>query len=47
LYVEETGRYKFYLAAFPYVSDSGNFKTLESQFADENNKTRFKEIFSH
>jgi hypothetical protein len=42
LFTTEEERYKFYVAAYPYVLDIENFGTLESQLADSYYITRFK-----
>ena len=46
LFIAEEERYKFFVAAFPYVTDSNNFKTLEDQLSDNYYKTRFNVMFS-
>lgn len=42
LFVNEEGRYKFYVAAYPYVSDLSNFSSLEEQLRENYFITRFK-----
>lgn len=47
LFITEEEKYKFYVAAFPFVSDTHNYRTLEDQLTDNYYKTRFKAMFSH
>jgi len=47
LFITEEERYEFYVAAFPYVLDAGNFGKLESQLADSYYITRFKAMLNH
>jgi hypothetical protein len=47
LFITEEEKYKFYVAAFPFVSDKHNFGTLEDQLADNYYKSRFKAMLSH
>jgi len=47
LYITEDERYKFYVAAFPYVADIQNFAALEDQLTDIYYKTRFKAMLSN
>lgn len=47
LFTTEEERYKFYVAAYPYVLDAANFGTLESQLADSYYITRFKAMLTH
>lgn len=47
IFVTEDERYKFYVAAFPYVADRHNFATLEEQLTDIYYKTRFKAMLAH
>lgn len=47
LFITEEEKYKFYVAAFPFVSDTHNFGTLEDQLADNYYKSRFKAMLSH
>jgi hypothetical protein len=42
LFISEEERYKFFVAAFPFVSDTHNFGTLEDQLSGEYYKGRFK-----
>lgn len=42
LFSSEEERYKFFVAAFPHVSDSDNYDALEVQLTDDYYKTRFK-----
>jgi hypothetical protein len=47
LFITEEGKYKFFVAAFPHVWDTGNFSALEDQLKEEYYKTRFKAMFRH
>ena len=47
LFITEEEKYKFFVAAFPHVSDTGNFRILEDQLSEDYYKTRFKAMFSH
>lgn len=47
LFITEEQRYKFYVAAYPYVSDAANFGKLESQLTDSYYITRFKAMTQH
>jgi Domain of unknown function (DUF4476) len=47
LFITEEEKYKFYVAAFPFVSDTHNFGTLEEQLTDNYYKSRFKAMLSH
>jgi hypothetical protein len=47
LFITEEERYKFYVSAYPYVSDAANFATLENQLADSYYITRFKAMLQH
>jgi hypothetical protein len=42
LFLKDDGRYKFFDAAYPYVSDTDNFASLESQLTDSYYINRFK-----
>lgn len=42
LFLSEKGRYNFFDAAYPYVSDTGNFPKLVSKLTDEYYINRFK-----
>ncbi len=42
LFPGDSGKYKFFDAAYEYVSDPGNFATLSSELKDEYYLTRFK-----
>ncbi len=46
LYLNEEERYKLYVAAYPHVSDSHNFGTLEDQLTDNYYQSRFKAMVS-
>ena len=41
LFITEEDKYKFYVAAFPFVTDKDNFGTLGNQFTDKFYKIRF------
>lgn len=47
LYIQEEERYKFYVAAYPFVSDSHNFSLLADQLTDNYYITRFKAMLIH
>ena len=47
LFTTEEERYKFYVAAYPYVSDVANFRKLGSQLADIYYISRFKAMVQH
>ena len=47
LFINQEEKYKFYVAAFPFVSDTHNFGTLEEQLTDDYYKTRFKAMLNH
>ena len=47
LFITEDEKYRFFVAAFPHVSDTHNFGTLEEQLADNYYKVRFKAMLSH
>ena len=47
LYNKEEERYKFYVAAYPFVSDSQNFSILSDQLTDNYYITRFKAMLIH
>jgi hypothetical protein len=42
LFLKDEGKYNFFDAAYPYVSDSNVFYTLQNQFSDEYYLKRFK-----
>lgn len=42
LLVKEENKYKFFVSAFPFVSDTHNFSVLEDQLTDSYYKSRFK-----
>jgi hypothetical protein len=44
LFLQEDGRYKFIEEAYPFVSDSGNFKQLQSLFSSVYFINRFKAL---
>ena len=46
LFSTEEERYKFFVAAFPHVSDSDNYDALEVQLTDDYYKKRFKAMVS-
>ena len=47
LFLKDEGKYKFFDAAYPFVSDSYNFGTLETQLSDNYFITRFKAMIHH
>jgi Domain of unknown function (DUF4476) len=47
LFLKDEGRYKFFDAAYPFVSDSENFSTLSSQLSDEYYINRFNAMVKH
>lgn len=47
LFITQEEKYKFFVAAFPFVSDTHNFGTLDDQLSDDYYKTRFKAMLSH
>lgn len=47
LYLVEEERYKFFVAAYPYVTDLDNFVTLQDQLTDSYFKERFKAMVNH
>lgn len=47
LFLKDEGKYKFYYAAYPYVSDLNNFNTLENQLTDKNFITKFRAILQY
>jgi Domain of unknown function (DUF4476) len=47
LFLKDEGKYKFFDAAYPFVSDSYNFSTLQSQLTDEYFISRFKAMIRH
>lgn len=47
LYLIEEERYKFFVAAYPYVTDLDNFVTLQDQLTDSYFKERFKAMVKH
>ncbi len=46
LFTKEEGRYKFYVASYPFVSDTHNFAGLEDQLNDTYYQSRFKAMVS-
>ena len=46
LFITQEEKYKFFVAAFPFVSDTHNFATLDDQLTDNYYKTRFKAMLS-
>jgi len=42
LFLNDEGKYRFFDAAYIYVSDAANYATLQSEFKDEYYLTRFK-----
>lgn len=47
LLLTDKGRYTFFDAAYPHVSDTGNFGTLASKLTDEYYKNRFLAMIRH
>lgn len=47
LFLKDEGKYKFFNAAYPYVSDSNNFYALENQLTDKYFITKFKAMLQH
>ena len=47
LFIKEEERYKFFVAAFPFVADTHNYSTLQDQLTDNYYKVRFKAMVSH
>jgi hypothetical protein len=47
LFLKDEGKYKFYNAAYPYVSDLYNFNALEKQLTDNYFITKFKAMLHH
>ena len=46
LFITQEEKYKFFVAAFPFVADTHNFGTLDDQLTDNYYKTRFKAMLS-
>jgi hypothetical protein len=47
LFLNDEGRYRFFDAAYPFVSDSSNFGSLETLLTDNYFITRFKAMIRH
>ncbi len=47
LFLNDEGKYKFFDAAYPFVSDSYNFGSLETQLTDNYFINRFKAMIHH
>ena len=47
LFLKDEGKYKIFDAAYPFVSDSYNFSTLETQLTDVYFINRFKVMIRH
>ena len=47
LFLKDEGKYKFFDAAYPFVSDSYNFNELEAQLSDSYFTNRFKAMIKH
>ena len=47
LFLKDEGKYKFFDAAYPFISDSNNFSSLESQLSDPYFISRFKVMIRH
>ena len=46
LFLKDDGKYKLFDAAYPFVSDSGNFSTLQSLLTDEYYINRFNAMIT-
>lgn len=46
LFITQEEKYKFFVAAFPFISDTHNFASLDDQLTDNYYKTRFKAMLS-
>ncbi len=47
LFINEEEKYKFFVAAFPFVSDVNNFGILKNQLTDNYYKTRLNAMINH
>ena len=47
LFLKDSGKYSFFDAAYPYVSDSQNYTLLEGQLTDNYYINRFKVMIRH
>ena len=47
LFLNDAGRYNFFDMAYPFVSDTYNFKLLEAQLTDPYYKSRFQAMIRH
>lgn len=47
LFLKDEGRYKFFDAAYPFVSDTDNFANLQAQLTEEYYINRFKAMVRH
>jgi hypothetical protein len=47
LFLSDNGKYDFFDASYPYVSDAKNFETLEGQLTDSYYINRFKVMIRH
>lgn len=47
LFLKDEGKYKFFDAAYPFVTDAYNFASLETQLTDSYFITRFKVMLRH
>lgn len=47
LFLKDEGKYKFFDAAYPFVTDTYNFASLETQLTDSYFITRFKVMLRH
>ncbi len=47
LFLTDDGKYNFFDAAYPFVSDSGNFYMLEALLSDTYYINRFKAMIHH
>lgn len=46
LFLKDDGRYRLFDAAYPFISDTGNFGTLESMLTEEYYTNRFKALIT-
>ena len=47
LFLQDEGKYNFFDSAYPFVSDSAIYSTLENQLTDPYYITRFKAMIHH
>ncbi len=46
LFLDDGGKYKFFDAAYPFVTDMENFRSLQSELKDQGFVNRFKALVS-